>query len=177
MDNLRVMVTISTTGTRGSQWDTPYLKLEAGVVTVDENGQITNPDSYGPEAGYQDFSLTAQANLDDDGPEADGKLYAFTAGFRGFMILDQQRLDRMSKVLRSVNRRMAKAEQTRGYTTDPVEHLVRFADALGIKADRPFVRKTGGHGGMYADNSYAFMSGYDLALWFPTEADKARANI
>lgn len=177
MDNLRVMVTLSTTGSRGSKWDTPYLKLEAGVVTVDENGQIRNPSTYGDEQGYQELSLTAQANLDDKGPEADGKLYAFTAGYRGFMILDQRQLDAMSKVLRSVNRKMARATERRGHTTDPVEHLVRFADALGIKADRPFVRKTGGHGSTYDSNSYAHMTGSDLAYWFPMEAEKLTANI
>lgn len=119
---------IVSTKTTANFDDSRYLHVTANVVVVTAEG-IRNPlfDSYANEgAGHLDgYQVTAQMD------NTSNRFYGFRADFGDLYRVGLKRAESMVKVLRKIDRHLAKLDVKYGYVTDVSAFAARVADAIG----------------------------------------------
>jgi hypothetical protein len=132
---MRLLVTVTDENSLG----TPMLRFTAVPVAFTDDGTLHSPGSSqaGLPRELEDFTVEASR----DAAYPDIPLYPGAAVYRRVYHVDLDRAESIVAVLRKVQRKVAQLAGRYGDATDVAQHAAYVAEAIGITAERPFLRR------------------------------------
>lgn len=133
-----------------------YFTVKLSVVKV-ENAHIRNPmfSRYGVQSGdgaeYDGFTISAQT-----GP-SDANFYGYEPEFRDVHRVQLAQAESMVKVLKKIDRHLAKLNDRFSGPTDFASYMARVADAIGAKNPAFVVRTSEAAGSSWDDSEYRYI--------------------
>lgn len=132
---MRLLVTVTDENSLGTR----MLRFTAEAVANGSDGSLHGPGSGQPDPPRDLEDFTVEACRDAAYP--DSSFYPGEAVFRRVYRVDLARADAMAKVLRQVQRKVAQLPGRYGDPTDAAQYAAYVAEAIGITAERPFLRR------------------------------------
>jgi hypothetical protein len=153
-----MLVTVTDENSLGSQ----MLRFSAVPAAFASDGSLESAGSCLADLprDLEDFTVEAWR----DAAYPDSRLDSGAAVYRRVYHVDLDRADAMAKVLRKVQRKVTQLAARYGDPTDVAQYAAYVAEAIGVTAERPFLRRAD-PGQDYDGTGHQAMSPSELRHW------------
>lgn len=130
-------IRLTVTATRDKFIATAVYLVEPSPNAISPNDAgIRNPSDHDDEplASLANFGIGAYRDPDFN----DGAWFGFSAGYMDCFRVDQRQAERMVKLLRRINAKLAKLDEMYGASEDLAAYCGRVAQAIGVRSSQPF---------------------------------------